>query len=64
MDKEFYKEVHFHEYCNGKEHKCKHFGKKLAEPCYECLSEPTNYATHRPVKFEEVSKKEKKNGQI
>lgn len=45
-----YKEVYFHKYCNT----CKH--KKLAEdedPCYECLHEPANSYSHKPVKWEE-----------
>lgn len=45
-----YKEVYFHEYCK----KCKHEKiKNHEEPCNECLSEPTNLYTHKPVKFEE-----------
>lgn len=64
MDHE-YKEVYFHLYCNGEKHKCKHWGTKMIdEPCNECLKNPVNLHTHKPVKFEEVSKKEKKNGQI
>lgn len=42
--------VDFHLYCN----KCKH--KKLKEdesPCDECLEEPVNIDSHKPVKFEE-----------
>ena len=52
MDNQAYKEVHFHEYCK----KCKH--KDLADhetPCNECLFEPLNLNTHRPVKYEEKS---------
>lgn len=44
-----YKEVHFHEYCKT----CKH--KKVAntdDPCDECLSEPINLYSHKPVKWE------------
>lgn len=45
-----YKEVHFHEYCP----KCKHRKvKNHEEPCNECLGEPTNLYTHKPVKFED-----------
>lgn len=50
MDNQAYKEVYFHEYCK----KCKH--KKLKDhesPCNECLNEPLNLNTHRPVKYEE-----------
>lgn len=49
MDYQAYKEVHFHEYCKT----CKNRGvKNTDEPCNECLSEPTNLNTHRPVKYE------------
>lgn len=54
MDAQAYKEVYFIEYCK----KCKH--KKLKdteEPCSECLGEPTNLNTHRPVKYEEKGTK-------
>lgn len=45
-----YKEVYFYEYCD----KCKHKTvKDIDEPCNECLSEPTNLYSHKPVKFEE-----------
>lgn len=42
--------VWFDIYCN----KCKHA--KLAgdaEPCNECLNNPVNWDSHKPVKFEE-----------
>ena len=44
-----YKEVYFHEYCKS----CKY--KKVEnneEPCNECLDEPTNLYSHKPVKYE------------
>lgn len=45
-----YKEVYYNEYC----HKCKNFKKDVIDDrCNECLSEPVNLHTHRPVKFEE-----------
>ena len=50
MDEEVYKEVFFDQYCN----KCKH--KEVDgtdEPCNECLDNPTNVYSHKPVKFEE-----------
>ena len=50
MDYQVYKEVKFDEYCK----KCVH--KKLKEhetPCNECLNEPLNWNTHKPVKYEE-----------
>ena len=50
MDSAGHKEVYFHEYCK----KCKHEKvSDIDEPCDECLSEPTNLYTHRPVKYEE-----------
>lgn len=49
MDNQSYKEVYFHEYCKT----CKYRKvKNTEEPCDECLSEPTNLETHRPVKYE------------
>lgn len=50
MDHQAYKEVYFHEYCK----KCRHENVDETEaPCDECLSEPTNWNTHRPVRYEE-----------
>lgn len=54
MDYQAYKEVYYHKYCVD----CKH--RKVAnteEPCNECLSEPTNLNTHRPVKYEKKETK-------
>ncbi len=49
MDQQSYKEVYFHEYCK----KCKHKElKEIEEPCCECLAEPINLDTHRPVRYE------------
>ena len=49
-----YKEVYFHEYCP----KCEHAKvKNHEEPCNECLENPLNLYTHKPVKFEEKKKK-------
>lgn len=45
-----YKEVFFGEYCP----KCKN--RDIAEsedPCFECLQEPVNVNSHKPVRFEE-----------
>lgn len=54
MDQQAYKEVYFHVYCK----KCKHKDvKEKEEPCCECLSEPTNLDTHRPVYYEEKAAK-------
>lgn len=30
------------------------------EPCNSCLNEPSNTASHKPVKYEKVSKKKKR----
>ena len=47
---EDHKEVYFHNYCK----KCKHWDKKESEePCDECLEEPLNLESHKPIKFEE-----------
>jgi len=57
-----YKIVEFEKYCDT----CKH--KDVAskdEPCYECLDNPVNLNSHKPVKWEESDKnksKEAKNG--
>lgn len=49
MDQQAYKEVYFHEYCK----KCKHEkNKETDEPCNECMENPINWNTHRPVKYE------------
>lgn len=45
-----FKIVRFDEYCK----KCKHKDKKEDEtPCDECLDNPVNVDSHKPVKFEE-----------
>lgn len=47
------KEVYFHEYCKL----CQHFKKtEEEEPCCDCLNEPVNTNSHKPVYFEEVEK--------
>ena len=44
------KEVYYNEYCNS----CKHREKENTdEPCNECLGEPINLYSHKPVKYEE-----------
>lgn len=54
MDDRKYKEVYFHEYCPT----CEHRNVKNTEmPCDECLSEPLNLETHRPVKYEQKETK-------
>lgn len=45
-----HKEVYFDTYCK----ECKHALLGLhEEPCNECLDNPTNLYSHKPVKFEE-----------
>lgn len=44
-----YKEVYFDQYCSS----CKHCDVDEAEtPCAECLEEPVNLYSHKPVKWE------------
>lgn len=53
MDED-YKEVYFHEYCKT----CKYEKtKEKMSPCADCLEEPTNLYSHRPVKWEPKEKK-------
>lgn len=41
--------VHFDEYCP----KCKHYSKSGSEdPCRECLDNPVNAWSHKPVRFD------------
>ena len=49
MNDENLQEVYYDRYCKTCEHK------KLpeeADPCDECLSNPVNYATHKPMNWE------------
>lgn len=49
-DDEVYKEVYFHEYCKT----CKNLMlDENEEPCNECLDNPVNLYSHKPVKYEE-----------
>lgn len=53
METEIYKEVYFDKYCKT----CKH--EKLKEeddPCDECLENPVNTYSHKPVRWEEKIK--------
>lgn len=54
MNDEGYKEVYFDKYC---EH-CKYMNIKsmTEEPCNECLENPVNLYSHKPVKFEKEEK--------
>lgn len=56
MEDEQYKEVHYHAYCNT----CKYREvKDTDEPCNECLSEPVNLYSHKPIKWTEDKTKTK-----
>lgn len=47
---ESYKEVYYDQYC----HNCTYFSKPEDEdPCNECLYEPVNVYSHKPVKYAE-----------
>lgn len=49
-----YKEVDFALYCKT----CKHFNKEdIDDPCNECLGEPKNLYSHKPVEYEEDPKR-------
>ena len=48
MDNE-YKEVYFDQYCKSCAHKEK---KDTDAPCDECLDNPINLYSHKPVKWE------------
>lgn len=44
-----YKEVYFDQYCKT----CKHKDKEENEdPCFDCLAEPANVYSHKPVRYE------------
>ena len=50
MMEDIYKEVYFEEYCKN----CKYWEKKEnEEPCDECLENPVNLYSHKPVNYEE-----------
>lgn len=47
---EYYKEVYFNEYCKTCQYKK---NEEQDEPCDECLCDPINLYSHKPVKWEE-----------
>lgn len=50
MEEQKTKEVFFYEYCE----KCMNWKKPdVDEPCNECLNEPFNMNSHKPVYFKE-----------
>lgn len=56
-DPQEYKEVYFHDYCKT----CKRSEVKTPEDsgfdkCNECLSNPVNLYSHKPVNYEEKTK--------
>ena len=51
MDEQDYKEVYFDQYCEQCEH-WKENDEGLGDPCDECLDNPLNVQSHKPVKFE------------
>lgn len=58
MNDEGYKFVNFEKHCEL----CKHY--KLVEtenPCNQCLAEPVNLYTEKPVYFEETKNRKKEN---
>lgn len=47
---ENYKEVYFNEYCKT----CEHDNlSETEDPCDECLNNPVNLYSHKPVKWKE-----------
>lgn len=48
-----YKEVYYDQYCQT----CKHKDvPEVKDPCHECLSEPVNLESHKPIKWETKKK--------
>ena len=53
-----YKEVYFDQYCKT----CKHADlDDVKDPCNECLGEPANMYSHKPVNYEEDPRRVKQN---
>ncbi len=54
MPENLYREVYFDPYCKT----CKHKNlREIDEPCFECLCEPVNLYTHKPVRWEDKNAK-------
>ena len=53
-----YKEVYFDEYCGTCEYRDM---KDTDEPCNECLENPMNLHSHKPVKYKRQEPKPKKS---
>ena len=55
------REVYFDQYCN----KCLHYKKKGSEdPCNECLNNPYNEDSHKPVMFKERPRKRRRDEKL
>lgn len=53
-----YKEVYFDQYCKT----CKHADvDDVKDPCNECLDNPANEHSHKPVNYEEDPRRVKRN---
>lgn len=50
---ENYQEVYFDKYCKTCKNKD---AKEYEDPCNDCLSEPVNVVSHKPVNWEEKEK--------
>lgn len=50
MPEYIYKEVYFHQYCKQCEYRDLD---ETESPCFECLEDPVNAYSHKPVKFKE-----------
>lgn len=59
---ESYKEVYFGQYCKTCKYEKDDEG-DVNSPCYDCLAEPANVYTHKPVKYEEDPKKRRKRNE-
>lgn len=47
------KEVYFDQYCKS----CKHHGlEESKDPCNDCLAEPSNTNSHKPMNYESKNK--------
>ena len=44
------KEVYFDKYCKTCAHRAK---APVEDPCWDCLDEPVNQNSHKPVRYEE-----------
>lgn len=52
------KEVYFGDYCS----QCLHYAEDESEsPCWECLAEPMNIDSHKPLYFEDYPDDTKKS---